>query len=239
MEHDFITQGDEHGDGFFIQPSYDVRIVKNVVARDDCIPIYVNYATSQGQPVGVHGLRIIGNVIHTDTIHNGGARCFQGISLGNNGQTDTIVAFNSLEGPIRRSNSSELNRNIRIVGNIAGEIDATNSGDSAGCGPGIRAFYNVLTNVHASTCGQSSNARERKPFVTVDAQPNSPLGTDKYFTAKLGNYLLSAGSKAVARVPTKWCKGNPGICPKHDIDGSSRPKRSHRRYYDAGAYENR
>ena len=85
---------------------------------NDCIPVYVNYLTDNGQRVGVHGLRIIGNVVHTDTMHNGGDRCYQGISLGNNHQTDTIVAFNSLEGPIRRSNSSELNRNIRIVGNV-------------------------------------------------------------------------------------------------------------------------
>ena len=86
-------------------------------------------------------------------MHNGGDRCYQGISLGNNHQTDTIVAFNSLEGPIRRSNSSELNRNIRIVGNIAAEINAVNSGNSSGCGTGTTAIYNVLTDRVAARCG--------------------------------------------------------------------------------------
>ena len=49
-------------------PSYGVQIVKNVLARNDCIPIYVNYLTESGQRIGVHGLRIIGNVVHTDTM---------------------------------------------------------------------------------------------------------------------------------------------------------------------------
>ena len=132
--HDFITQGDDHGDGIFVQPSYRVRILKNVLARNDCIPIYVNYATDSGQAIGVHGLRIIGNVVHTATSHNGG-QCGQAVSLGNNDQSDTIVAFNSIEGPIRRSNSTELTRNIRIVGNVASKITAAREGNSAGCGP--------------------------------------------------------------------------------------------------------
>ena len=237
--HDFVTQTSGHGDGLFVQPSYGVQIVKNVLARDDCIPIYVNYATGEGQRVGVHGLRIIGNVIHTDTIHNGGARCFQGISLGNNDQTDTIVAFNSLEGPIRRSNSSELNRNIRIVGNVAGEIDAANSGDEPGCGSGTLAMYNVLTDRYAGICSRASNVKAGRQFVSNDAQPNSPSGTNKYFNAPLGSYLLARRAKGIKRVPTKWCRANPGVCPKTDILGRPRPNPAHPSYYDAGAYENR
>ena len=116
------------GTGFFIDPSYNVRIVGNVLARNDCIPIYVNYATSQGQVVGVHGLWIIGNVVHAETVHNGGGYCGQSISLGNNDQTDTIVAFNSIEGPIRRSNSTEVSQNIRIIGNVAEDINAARGG---------------------------------------------------------------------------------------------------------------
>src|SRR5215467_10369499 len=161
--HDFVTQGSDHGDGIFVDPSYGVQIVKNVLARDDCIPIYVNYATGEGEPVGVHGLRIIGNVVHTDTIHNGGSRCHQGISLGDNGQSDTIVAFNSVELPIRRSNSGGLNRNIRIVGNVAAEIDAADSGNAAGCGQGTTALYNVLTDRSPGSCGRS-NVRTASPF---------------------------------------------------------------------------
>ena len=134
--HDFVTTSPSHGDGFFIAPSYGSKIVKNVLARNDCIPVYVNYLTGNGQPVGVHGLRVIGNVVHTDTMHNGGDRCYQGISLGNNNQTDTIVAFNTLELPIRRSNSTETNQSIRIVGNIAEGVNALNSGNSWGCGSG-------------------------------------------------------------------------------------------------------
>lgn len=239
VEHDFITQGDQHGDGIFIQPSYDVQVMKNVLARDDCIPIYVNYATTQGQRIGVHGLRIIGNVIHTDTVHNGQGRCNQAISLGDNAQTDTVVAFNSLEGPIRRSNAGGLNADIRIIGNVAGEIDAAGSGDQAACGPGTTAFYNVLTDRFAGTCGNSTNVRAGSQFLSQDAQPNSPSGANKYFTARLGSYLLKQRVKAIKRVPTKWCKTHPGVCPKTDILGRRRPNRMHPSYYDAGAYENR
>ena len=215
--HDFVTTSPSHGDGFFIAPSYGVQIVKNVLARNDCIPVYVNYLTGNGQPVGVHGLRVIGNVVHTDTMHNGGDRCYQGISLGNNNQTDTIVAFNTLELPIRRSNSTETNQSIRIVGNIAEGVNALNSGNSWGCGSGTTAAYNILMNSSVSNCGDASNAiGATLPFVSADAQPNSPAGTNQYFTAPLGDYTIasgSAGAPAVGKVPTNWCNANPGVCP--------------------------
>ena len=238
--HDFITRGASHGDGIFVQPSYNVRIDKNVLARNDCIPIYINYATSYGQPVGVHGLRVIGNVVHADTIHNGGDKCGQSISLGNNDQTDTVVAFNSIEGPIRRSNSTEVSQNIRIVGNVAGEIDATNSGNSAGCGAGTIAAYNVLTDSGANRCGDLSNVvLADRQFVSKDAQPNSPADSRRSFAAPLGNYALARTAKAVRRIPARWCKANPGVCPRADILGNPRPDPAHPSYYDAGAYENR
>ena len=241
--HDFVTTSPSHGDGFFIAPSYGVQIVKNVLARNDCIPVYVNYLTGNGQPVGVHGLRVIGNVVHTDTMHNGGDRCYQGISLGNNNQTDTIVAFNTLELPIRRSNSTETNQSIRIVGNIAEGVNALNSGNSWGCGSGTTAAYNILMNSSVSNCGDASNAiGATLPFVSADAQPNSPAGTNQYFTAPLGDYTIasgSAGAPAVGKVPTSWCNANPGVCPTTDINGNPRPNAAHPSYYDAGAYENR
>jgi len=241
--HDFVTQGSGHGDGIFVDPSYNVQIIKNVLARNDCIPIYVNYATSQGQPVGVHGLMIIGNVVHTDTIHNGGDHCGQAITLGNNNQYDTIVAFNSLEGNIRRQSSlnggSAVNSNIRIVGNVAGGINAVNDGNSYGCAEGTIALFNVLTDYRTSRCGSSSNVKAGTQFVSKDAQPNSPSGTNKYFTAPLGNYVLGRRAAAIKRVPTKWCKVNPGVCPKTDILGHRRPSPAHPYYNDAGAYENR
>ena len=237
--HDFIVQDETHGDGLFIAPSYRVQIIKNVLARNDCIPIYVNYLTGNGEPVGVHGLRIIGNAVHTDTMHNGGARCYQGISLGNNHQTDTIVAFNSVEGPIRRSNSNERNRNILIVGNVTGAINAADSGNSPGCGSGTTALYNVLTDSRADRCDTSSNVKVHDAFLSNDAQPNSPSGTNRFFDARLGNYRLRRRVKAIGRVPAKWCKAHPGVCPKRDIDGKPRPNRAHASYFDAGAHENR
>ena len=237
--HDFIVQDQTHGDGLFIAPSYRVRIANNILARNDCIPIYVNYLTDNGQPIGVHGLRIIGNVIHTDTMHNGGPRCYQGISLGNNDQTDTIVAFNSLEGPIRRSNADENNQNILIVGNVSGEINAADAGNSPGCGFGTTASFNVLTDTRADRCGDSSNLKVRSPFVSNDAEPNSPSGTDRYFVAPLGEYTLRRRAKAIGRVPAKWCEVHRGVCPKRDVSGKPRPNPAHPSYYDAGAYENR
>ena len=83
-----------------------------------------------------------------------------------------------------------------------------------------------------------SNVRAGSPFVSKDAQPNSPAGTDKYFRPPLGNYRLRPTVKAIKRVPTRWCKANPGVCPTKDILGHRRPKPSHPSYYDAGAYEN-
>jgi len=180
----------------------------------------------------------IGNVVHTDTVHNGEGRCYQAISLGNNNQSNTIVAFNSLEGPIRRSNATEQNENIRIVGNVAGEIDAADQGNVPGCGPGTIAAYNVLFDRTARRCA-ASDIRTGSPFVSEDAMPNSPSGTDQYFTAALGDYLLRSRVKAIKRVPAAWCKANPGVCPKRDILGHRRPNPAHPNYYDAGAYENR
>jgi hypothetical protein len=243
--HDFITQGSGHGDGLFIQPSYNVALVKNVLARNDCIPIYVNYA--QNAAVGVHGLIIAGNVVHTDTIHNGGARCYQGISLGDNDQTNSLVAFNSLEGPIRRSNSgSEINSGNRIVGNVADGINAVNAGNTWGCGPGTTASYNVLMDSAADACGDSSNSLVYPlvPFVSIDTQPNSPSGTDKMFTAPLGDYSLTAGAAAIGKVPTSWVNGDTQLASvlfylSTDINGNPRPNPAHPNYWDAGAYENR
>src|SRR5262249_22455582 len=55
---DFISTGPDHGDGYFIQPSYNVHIIRNIIARNDCIPFYVNYAVNAA--IGVHGLWIVG-----------------------------------------------------------------------------------------------------------------------------------------------------------------------------------
>ena len=90
-----------HGDGYFIQPAYDVHIIKNIIARNDCIPFYVNYAVNAS--TGVHGLWIVGNAIHVSTQHTiGNDLCPNLVNLGENTQTDTIIAFNSLEGDIFR-----------------------------------------------------------------------------------------------------------------------------------------
>ena len=117
---DFISTGPDHGDGYFIQPSYDVHIIKNVIARNDCIPFYVNYAVNSS--IGVHGLWIIGNAIHVSTQHIvGNDLCPNLVNLGENTQTDTIIAFNSIEGDIFRhdpANGTTVSNN-QIVGNIA------------------------------------------------------------------------------------------------------------------------
>ena len=103
--------------------------------------------------------------------------------------------------------------------------------------------YNILMNSSVSNCGDASNAiGATLPFVSADAQPNSPAGTNQYFTAPLGDYTIasgSAGAPAVGKVPTSWCNANPGVCPTTDINGNPRPNAAHPSYYDAGAYENR
>ena len=152
------------------------------LARNDCIPIYVNYPTDSGQAIGVHGLRIIGNVVHTDTIHNGGDRCDQAISLGNNDQSDTIVAFNSLEGPVRRSNSTRVDQGHPDCRQRYGSRStAAREVTPPAAVPGTTGHYNVLTDGVAASCG-ASNARSGSPFASKDAQPNSPSGSNKYFS---------------------------------------------------------
>ena len=92
----------------------------------------------------------------------------------------------------------------------------------------------------ANNCGDSSNVVNAPlQFVGRDTQPNSPSGTNQYFTAPLGNYTLAAGVAAIGKVPTTWCNANPGVCPTTDILGNPRPNPAHPSYYDAGAYENR
>jgi chitodextrinase len=240
--HDFVTYGSGHGDGFFIDPSYNVQLIGNIIARDDCIPLYVNYATVDAQPLGIHGLRIIGNVVHLDTDHNGNGRCFQGISLGNNNQYDTIAAFNSVEMPIRRSNGTEDNQGIRIIGNITSGINAANSGNTAGCGAGTTASYNILTDSSANNCGDSSNLVSAPgQFTSTDVTPNSQ-SQNVYFTASLGNYALAANVAAIGKVPIAMCQPGGALypyCPTTDPNGNPRPNPAHPSYYDAGAYENR
>jgi hypothetical protein len=234
--HDLTTNDPgSHGDGIFVQPSYNTKIIKNILARDDCIPIYVNFAVWSG--IGVHGLWVIGNVVHVDTQHvaNTG-HCGQGISLGDNVQSDTIVAFNSLETPIRRSSTTNNTTNDQVIGNVAQGISSLSS---FGCVSGLSAKYNVFVDNTATNCGDSSNtlANGVSQFVSIDTQPNSPTNSDPMFTAPLGNYQLKSGSLAVVKVPTSWCTANPGVCPTTDINGNPRPNPAHPSFYDAGAYE--
>jgi hypothetical protein len=234
--HDLTTNDPgSHGDGIFVQPSYNTKIIKNILARDDCIPIYVNYAVWSS--IGVHGLWVIGNVVHVDTQHvaNTG-HCSQGISLGDNVQSDTIVAFNSLETPIRRSPTTNNTTNDQVVGNIT---DGVSGFSGYGCVSGLSAKYNVFTDSSAVNCGDSTNTLTNgaSQFISTDTQPNSPTNSDPMFTAPLGNYQLKSGSVAIGKVPLSWCTANPGVCPTTDINGNTRPNPSHPSFYDAGAYE--
>jgi len=234
--HDLTTNDPgSHGDGIFVQPSYNTKIIKNILARDDCIPIYVNFAVWSS--IGVHGLWVIGNVVHVDTQHvaNTG-RCGQGISLGDNIQSDTIVAFNSLETPIRRSPTTNNTTNDQVVGNVTQGV----LGFSIfGCVSGLTAKYNVLVDSSAVNCGDSTNALTNgtSQFISTDTQPNSPTNSDPMFTAPLGNYQLKSGSVGIGKVPVSWCTANPGVCPSTDISGNTRPNPAHPSFYDAGAYE--
>jgi hypothetical protein len=185
----------------------------------------------------VHGLWVIGNVVHVDTQHvaNTG-HCSQGISLGDNVQSDTIVAFNSLETPIRRSPTTNNTTNDQVVGNIT---DGVSGFSGYGCVSGLSAKYNVFTDSSAVNCGDSTNTLTNgaSQFISTDTQPNSPTNSDPMFTAPLGNYQLKTGSVAIGKVPTSWCTANPGVCPTTDINGNTRPNPSHPSFYDAGAYE--
>jgi len=234
--HDLTTNDPgSHGDGIFVQPSYNTKIIKNILARDDCIPIYVNFAVWSS--IGVHGLWVIGNVVHVDTQHvaNTG-RCGQGISLGDNVQSDTIVAFNSLEMPVRRSSTTNNTTNDQAVGNVTQGISGFSS---FGCVSGLTAKYNVLIDTSAVNCGDSTNALTSgvSQFTSTDTQPNSPTNSDPMFTAPLGDYRLKSGSVGFGKVPVSWCTANPGVCPITDINGNPRPSPAHPSFYDAGAYE--
>lgn len=243
---DFMTFGAGHGDGFFTDPSYDVHIIKNVLARNDCIPIYRNYATTAAATaIGAHGYWVIGNVVHLETVHNGGGTCAQSISLGDatggNTLVDSIVAFNSIQGPIDYNDTSGAT-NVRIVGNIAWSVNATN--DSPGCASGISASYNVLYDVISVNCGDSSNATNApQQFVSYDTTPNSQTSSTS-FHAPLGDYSLAAGVSAIGKVPTSWCStdsATQAVCDAltTDINGSARPNSGHSTFLSAGAYENR
>ena len=236
---DFISTGPDHGDGYFIQPSYDVHIIKNIVVRNDCIPFYVNFAVNAS--IGVHGLWVIGNEIHVSTQHTvGNDTCPNVINLGENTQTDTIIAFNSVEGDIFRHTASKGTTvsNNRIVGNVAGVAD---DDSGAGCEAGYSAQYNVFYDSSATNCGDSSNALPNaQQFTSYDtAGWTGTAGNSIYQVTMLGDYSLRSGAAAVGKVPTSWCNANPGVCPTSDIDGNPRPNPAHPSYYDAGAYENR
>src|SRR6185437_838518 len=101
--------------------------------------------------IGVHGLWVIGNVVHVDTQHVVGAgHCAQGISLGDNVQSDTIVAFNSLETPVRRSPTTNNTTNDQVVGNVTlGVVPQS----LFGCVSGLTAKYNVFIDPSADNCG--------------------------------------------------------------------------------------
>ena len=236
---DFTSSGPGHGDGYFIQPAYDVHIIKNIIARNDCIPFYVNYAVNAS--TGVHGLWIVGNAIHVSTQHTiGNDLCPNLVNLGENTQTDTIIAFNSLEGDIFRhdpANGTTVARNL-IVGNVAESLDAEHG---PGCEPGYTAQFNVLYASGASTCGDSSNAvAGAQQFASYDtAGWTGTPGNSIYRVTALGDYSLRSGATAVAKVPTSWCDAHAGVCPATDINGAPRPNPAHPSFYDAGAYENR
>lgn len=236
---DFTSSGPGHGDGYFIQPSYNVHIIRNIIARNDCIPFYVNYAVNAA--IGVHGLWIVGNAIHVSTQHTvGNDLCPNLVNLGENTQTDTIVAFNSLEGDVFRHNAAggTTVSNNQIVGNVATRSD---DDSGAGCEPGYTVKYNVFYDSGASSCGDSSNAMPNAPqYTSYDAAGwTGTPGNSVYRVSALGDYSLRAGAAAVGKVPTSWCTANPGVCPATDLNGNPRPNPAHPTFYDAGAYENR
>ena len=242
--HDFTSTNGDHGDGLFVQPSYNVTVAKDVFARDDCIPLYVNYA--QNPQVGVHNLLVVGNVIHTGTQNNSGfGDCGQALSLGDNDQYGTLAAFNSVSTNdlgIRRSNSgSEINTGIRMVGNVADGIAASNSGNTYGCGAGTTADYNVLMEQSEAGCAADNILALPLPLTSEDT---TSTANGLITTPVLGDYRLVSGSPAIAKVPASWCATDAQTqqaCAliATDINGSPRPNPTHPSFYDAGAYENR
>ena len=125
---------------------------------------------SQRHTIGVHGLWIIGNAIHVSTQHAfGNDLCPNLVNLGENTQTDTIIAFNSIEGDIFRhdpANGTTVANN-QIVGNVATRTDARHG---PGCQPGYTVKYNVFYGSWASNCGDSSNAlANAQQFASYDS----------------------------------------------------------------------
>ena len=187
--HDFVEAGpvgSAHGDGIFIMPSYGTKIIGNVFARDDILPIYVNFATSSAQPYGVKQLQIIGNVLHTCAQHvQGGSACAQSqtIGLGNNYLDGALIAFNSVEGGIRRYESgctSTCTNNVQFIGNIATGL-TTGLGGSGCSLAGESGDYNVWYQSGAGSCGAHDNIGAGSPYTSTDTQPNAGQGDPMFF----------------------------------------------------------
>ena len=243
--HDFTSTNGEHGDGLFIQPSYDVSVVRDVFARDDCIPLYVNYAPKRGNRRARPSYRR-----QRDPHRNTEQRWVRGLRPGALARrqrpvrdTRRVQLRSTNDLGIRRSNSGgEVNTGIRIVGNVVAGIAATNAGSTYGCGAGTTALYNVLSDPNADNCGSGTNLLGVPlPLISEDTESTSG---GLILTPTLGDYSLVSGSPALADVPVSWCTTDAQTqqaCADvtTDIKGNPRPDPAHPAYYDAGAYENR
>ena len=146
------------------------------------------------------------------------------MNLGENTQTDTIIAFNSIEGDIFRhdpANGTTVSNN-QIVGNVATSTDAEHG---PGCQPGYTVKYNVFYGSWASNCGDSSNAlANAQQFASYDSAGwTGTPGNSVFRVTAVGDYSLRSGSVAAGKVPTSWCNANPGVCPATDIKGAPAP----------------
>ena len=153
---DFTSSGPGHGDGYFIQPAYDVHIIKNIIARNDCIPFYVNYAVnaSTWRSWAVDRRK---RDPCLDSAHN------RQRSLPKSREPRREHADrhdHRVQQPRGRhfrhdpANGTTVANN-QIVGNVATRSD---DDSGAGCEPGYSVKYNVFYDSWASNCGDSSNA---------------------------------------------------------------------------------
>lgn len=231
-----LTSAQSHPDGLFIQGLNGGTITGNVFYRDAVIPLYLNSVAGGS----IQNITITNNVIHrvvdmTDTgssTTSASGISQQGISLGDNNLSNVTVAFNSLEGFIRRQDLTHgggtgTTSGLKIYANVA---DGIVFGNSYGCGDNTTYAYNIWTNASSVACDATETAGSSAPFSSLDASPSA--GT-------LGTYTLAAASLPIGYVPKTWCDANVGVCPSTDFAGASRPSGNHSTTFDAGAYENR